>query len=484
MTVNSKIIVTAEDRTRAAFASIERNTAKTAMALAKMQGQMLKLAGMGSLVAFFRTGAESTEKWRDEMARLNDITNEFFKNAADNGQLNAFVLAVKTAHVAALGLGTGLEMAGLSLGAFAAATADFLKGNFTEAYRTTGLLEADLIRSAERFGKLKDDIFAEAPQGYAKHREEEADRVKNAAAKIKKAESDRAKTIKTHSTEAEDAIRAESEISGDQSGAGLTAMGAGVFDEARAKEAELAAAAEEKQRERLMRQVEIMNESFMTEKELLQAQYEEKGEILGSRQMEELIGAEEQNRLLEELERQHQANMGNVSAQGVLARRKFEEMNTQQQVQHVLGSLQQLTQGVASNNKTMFQINKAAGIGNALINTYLGVTKALSAYPPPWSIAMAAVQLAAGMAQVQQIKSAQFGTATSAPSISGGGATPVYNAADSGVPDLSVAEAKAKPAINLTLVGSTFTATQIRDDIIPLLNEAYADGYDLSVRTA
>ena len=48
--------------------------------------------------------------------------------------------------------------------------------------------------------------------------------------------------------------------------------------------------------------------------------------------------------------------------------------------------------------------NKAVGIATAIINTYVGVSKALSAYPPPVSFAMAALQLAAGLAQVKEIR--------------------------------------------------------------------------------
>lgn len=47
---------------------------------------------------------------------------------------------------------------------------------------------------------------------------------------------------------------------------------------------------------------------------------------------------------------------------------------------------------------------KAFAIASALINTYEGVTKALAAYPPPWSFIFAAAQLAAGIAQVNAIR--------------------------------------------------------------------------------
>lgn len=54
---------------------------------------------------------------------------------------------------------------------------------------------------------------------------------------------------------------------------------------------------------------------------------------------------------------------------------------------------------------TIFSKSKAAAIASALINTYQGITKALSSYPPPYSYAMAAAQAAMGFAQVAKIKS-------------------------------------------------------------------------------
>lgn len=53
----------------------------------------------------------------------------------------------------------------------------------------------------------------------------------------------------------------------------------------------------------------------------------------------------------------------------------------------------------------LFGDTKAVAIATALINTYQGVTKALAEYPPPLSFAMAGLQLAAGMAQVANIRS-------------------------------------------------------------------------------
>jgi hypothetical protein len=141
-----------------------------------------------------------------------------------------------------------------------------------------------------------------------------------------------------------------------------------------------------------------------------------------------LMGATQAARQRELLELRHQAALGNIHAQGALARRKFDEMDNKQKTQAVFGTLQEITQGVANNNRQMFELNKIASTANAIINTAQGVTLALASYPPPISFAMAAVQLAAGLAQIQAIQSASFGGSSSPPSVGGGAATPTFQA--------------------------------------------------------
>lgn len=63
-----------------------------------------------------------------------------------------------------------------------------------------------------------------------------------------------------------------------------------------------------------------------------------------------------------------------------------------------------LASSVSSNLSTIFGDTKAVAIATALINTYQGVTKALATYPPPIAQIMAGIQLAAGMAQVANIR--------------------------------------------------------------------------------
>lgn len=238
--------------------------------------------------------------------------------------------------------------------------------------------------------------------------------------------------------------------------------------------------------EQMRTRMESIRESLMTERELEIQHHQEKLYDLTLAWEAQIITEEEYRARSEALETQHQARLGDVFSQGVLERKRFEQMNVTQQSQFVIGELLNLTQGVAAHNKTMFQINKVAGIANAIINTSLGVTKALSSYPPPLSIAMAAVQFAAGMAQVQQIKNAQFGSATSAPSVGGGAATPVTDVGRvPEVPDLrSQSKAEERPMSNVTIQvksRSMLSAEFVRDELFPQIQEALGDRVNLNV---
>jgi hypothetical protein len=63
---------------------------------------------------------------------------------------------------------------------------------------------------------------------------------------------------------------------------------------------------------------------------------------------------------------------------------------------------------LSAQNKKLFQVQKAYNIANAIMDTYTGANKALALYPPPLSYAMAAGQIALGMANVATIKSQTF----------------------------------------------------------------------------
>jgi SLT domain-containing protein len=59
-------------------------------------------------------------------------------------------------------------------------------------------------------------------------------------------------------------------------------------------------------------------------------------------------------------------------------------------------------------NKQAFEAAKAFNIANAVMNTYMGATKALATYPPPFNFIAAAAVVAMGLAQVASIRSQSY----------------------------------------------------------------------------
>lgn len=75
-----------------------------------------------------------------------------------------------------------------------------------------------------------------------------------------------------------------------------------------------------------------------------------------------------------------------------------------------LGQLSTLTGTFAKENKAMGIASKAFGIGQAVINTAIGITKAFATLPPPASYAAAALAAATGAAQIATISAQKFAT--------------------------------------------------------------------------
>lgn len=94
--------------------------------------------------------------------------------------------------------------------------------------------------------------------------------------------------------------------------------------------------------------------------------------------------------------------------EGAKKRTEFENKTMTEQTSHVLGELSNQFSGIASNNKALFDMNKAFQISNAIMQTYQAATLALASYPPPLSFAMAAASVASGLGQVAQIRAQSF----------------------------------------------------------------------------
>ncbi len=191
----------------------------------------------------------------------------------------------------------------------------------------------------------------------------------------------------------------------------------------------------------------------------------------------------EHHRAVEQAQLEHEAMMGNIMAQGALTRQKVSQQSWMNQAGMAASWLKNMTSTAATSNRTMFNLNKIAGISEAVINTYRAATGAYAAMAPipiigpALGAAAAGIAIAAGMANVNAIKSAQFGSATSAPSIGGGGAVPVMDVGATAIASPSVPEvAQPRQQINFHFTGSQISMDQMVNEFIPRLEEAYGNG--------
>lgn len=174
---------------------------------------------------------------------------------------------------------------------------------------------------------------------------------------------------------------------------------------------------------------------------------------------------------------------------GILNFRKFEDLTNKEKIAAQKDTLAQIATLSQSSNSALFAIGKASSLALAGINVAEGVTKALSAFPPPFNFAAAAAVGAAGAVQIARIASSKPPSAGSfaeggiveGPSQSGDRLTAnvnagevifnrrqqenLFNAVNSG-------EFGGGGGINITIQGDFLSSDQSVDKIIDSINDA------------
>lgn len=168
----------------------------------------------------------------------------------------------------------------------------------------------------------------------------------------------------------------------------------------------------------------------------------------------------------EELIQQHEDNVFQIRKQGLESGLDLLAYIKDDENRKIADTAMKGLQVASTYSKKAFEINKVAGIANAIVNTAQGVTEALK-LPFPLSLAAAASVAAAGFAQIQAIRNTKFG---------GGGAS--GSTAGAANPNNTTQPGGGGPQIALTLSGSNFSQDQVRG-LIESINEALADGATL-----
>lgn len=183
------------------------------------------------------------------------------------------------------------------------------------------------------------------------------------------------------------------------------------------------------------KRLDAIRQGMATEMELEQAHFEREQEFLATAH-ETLFESEAERKLMiENLEREHQNRLFEIQAQGqgALLQQTVQFLSAMEAAQQSSGAAQvgimsnafaQITAVGAQHSRKMFELNKVAGIANAIIATQQGAAEALKLGWPMGPIAAAAI-IANGMAKVQAIRSQSFqGGGGAAPSTSAGGGVP------------------------------------------------------------
>lgn len=209
--------------------------------------------------------------------------------------------------------------------------------------------------------------------------------------------------------------------------------GGGTFeseDEESTKEREKQAKLLEAQREALAEKLNQVIEFAATEDEIATAQHEERMETLRASLEEELITEEEFHIAKQLLEEKHGEKMAELRRKGMTAMEKFTQMSFADQAKTVAEGLANMTAALSRDSRTMFEINKVAGIANATVAMFQGIAEGLKL---GWPMAVPAVAYAVanGAAAIAGIKKQSFGSGAT-PSVSGTtAATPVTSTGNS-----------------------------------------------------
>lgn len=371
-----------------------------------------------------------------------------------------------------IGLGTVFQMAGTAIGGAAAAAASAARGRFSEARNTMAALRDDLRQIALDSAAAMERISAASA----------ADFTPAAGGRV-------AAPIL-----AEDPRTGGGGRSGGRASEGMRAIEAAAQRRVDAEAAALAAI-EEREREYWAGRMQRIAEGMMSETELLEHKHQQ-----DLARLDAAIMSEDERRLIREtLEAEHLARLAEIEDNWHLERIKaeaaanaeierirqesltnlerFTAMSYQEQVRHVAQAMAQQLTAVNTNSRAMFNIQKAANISQAVMDTYAGAARALKDYPAPKSFAVAGAVIASGLSRVASIRSQSFGGASAAAGAAGGGGVAATTGLNDGGGTGGASGASAARAQNVTiqLQGEVFGREQVRS-LITQINEAVADG--------
>ena len=212
----------------------------------------------------------------------------------------------------------------------------------------------------------------------------------------------------------------------------------------------------------IMGRLERLQESFASERELLEQNYEVQSDLLKEALASDLITRDEYHELAKQAEEQFQRDMASIRGQ-----------ERKEALDVASGMFTNLASLTRSGNKRLFEIGKAAAMANALLKGREAVLDSYAAGAriggPPVGAAFAATAAVATAAQISDIASSSFG---------GGGSTGSSSSASSSVASSagSSTEAAQRSDVSITLEGEGYYSPKQVRALVAALNEALEDG--------
>jgi hypothetical protein len=179
----------------------------------------------------------------------------------------------------------------------------------------------------------------------------------------------------------------------------------------------------------------------------------------------------------EQWEREHQDRLNDIRNKAGNKALAFMKALRDGDLRNAADNLQQMTAGLASHNKKMFEINKLAGMASV---TMKGIESVTSAYAwaanwggPPAGAAAAAIAGAFAIAQLNAIRSQQFGGGASA---GGAAAAPSLAGTTPAQPVSPVGGDRRGPDTFIQLVGGDMLSTEQVRGLLQRISDATRDG--------
>lgn len=171
----------------------------------------------------------------------------------------------------------------------------------------------------------------------------------------------------------------------------------------------------DEEKDKIQQRLEALRQSYQTELQDLQEKFGIEQEILEEAREAQLITEEEYKARLVEIEQGYQDAVTEAEKRGAETRKRLQDAEAKARWSTMSKALGDLSTLMNTESRKMFEIGKAAAIGQTVMETYAGAQKAFSALAgipivgPALGAAAAGAAILSGVARVQAIRSQSFG---------------------------------------------------------------------------